>query len=275
MKEQCSQMDGAMDTQGGFFRELQIEFLIHELKDPLAVIETGLRMVLERQDSFGGLSQKQERTLKRSLRAARKARSMLHGLLEIGRAEAGCFSCRSFPLPSALYGAVMDAVEAMDASAQEGLADGELTPEVLARCGVSVHVDPRLEEVSLYQDEDKFCQIVGNLVKNAIHHRQRKVEVRVAPMGENIALEVTDDGPGIQPEHQEMIFRRYAQVQAPPNLARRGHGLGLAGARILARSLGGQLEVSSQKGKGATFRLVMPLRMERAGEEGEVRPPSE
>lgn len=266
MKDPGSHLDGKGKAEAteGFFRELQIEFLIHELKDPLAVIETGLRMLLERQESYGRLSRKQERTLRRSLRAACKARSMLHGLLEIGRAEAGCFLCRRFPLSQTLYEVVLDALEAMEATAREDLADGEMTPELLARCGIIVEIAPSLEKAVMYQDEAKFCQIVGNLLKNALYHRQHRVEVRARPVGDNLALEVTDDGPGIQPEHQEIIFRRYAQVDVPSNMARRGHGLGLAGARILAQELGGCIEVRSEKGKGATFRLVVPLRMEGA-----------
>jgi two-component system, OmpR family, sensor kinase len=49
-----------------FFREIEIEFLVHELKDPIAIIETGLRTLLERQDKFGALSARQESTLKRT-----------------------------------------------------------------------------------------------------------------------------------------------------------------------------------------------------------------
>ena len=79
-----------------FFQEVSIEFLIHELKDPIAIIETGLRTVLEKQDQYGPLSTKQANTLMRSLRNARKARGMLHDLLEIGRSEAGCLACSRF-----------------------------------------------------------------------------------------------------------------------------------------------------------------------------------
>lgn len=257
--------DGAGQEMGGFFRELRVEFLIHELKDPLAVIETGLRMLLEKQESYGALSPKQERTLQRSLRAARKARAMLHGLLEVGRSEAGCFSCERFPVSQTLYEVILEAVETMDATAQEGLGEGELCSEVLARCGVKIDLDPSLKETSMCQDQAKFCQIVGNLVKNALHHRQSKVEIRVTRQGDFLEVEVGDDGPGIHPEHQDLIFKRYAQLEVPGGLSRRGHGLGLAGARVLAQGLGGSLEVKSQKGKGAVFRLVVPLNREASG----------
>ena len=57
-----------------FFREIEIQFLIHELKDPISIIETGLRTLLEKKEKFGPLVPKQENTLKRTLRNTKKAR---------------------------------------------------------------------------------------------------------------------------------------------------------------------------------------------------------
>ena len=79
-----------------FFKNLDIEFLIHELKDPIAVIETGARTLLEKQDKFGSLSTRQEKTMNRIIRNAGKAREMLYSLLEVGRSEAGSFTCNQF-----------------------------------------------------------------------------------------------------------------------------------------------------------------------------------
>jgi signal transduction histidine kinase len=59
-----------------------------------------------------------------------------------------------------------------------------------------------------------------------------------------------------------MVFLRYAQVKDSANVSRKGHGLGLAGANIISRCLGGQLELESEKGKGATFKLTLPLKLD-------------
>ena len=59
-----------------------------------------------------------------------------------------------------------------------------------------------------------------------------------------------------------MIFKRYAQVKECSIVPRKGHGLGLAGALILARCLGGDIKIESQKGQGATFCLMMPLKLD-------------
>lgn len=250
----------AEQSKGRFFRELQIEFLIHELKDPLAVIETGLRMLLEKRGSLGELTPKQERTIHRSLRAARKAKGMIHGLLEIGRSEEGFFTWGIFPPGRAIREAILEAVETMEAVAQEELAEGKTPEEIFPKAGIFLQLEPQVEKEAMFQDEAKFYQIVGNLMKNALHHRRNSVEVRAATDGTNLRIEVTDDGPGIEPEHKELIFRRYARVEQPTSMIRRGHGLGLAGAKILAEALGGKLEVESKKGGGATFVLTLPLR---------------
>ena len=101
MSEQNEPKDGLLlngEKAEQFFKEIEIEFLVHELKDPIAIIETGLRTLLERQDKFGALSPRQESTLKRTLRNSKKARELLYNLLEIGRAEAECFLGEQFRL---------------------------------------------------------------------------------------------------------------------------------------------------------------------------------
>ncbi|MEA3437503.1 MAG: hypothetical protein U9R43_13620, partial [Thermodesulfobacteriota bacterium] len=65
-----------LDSPHYFFREIEVEFLIHELKDPVAIIETGVRTLLEKRDKFGTLSSRQEKTLKRILRNSNKTRAM-------------------------------------------------------------------------------------------------------------------------------------------------------------------------------------------------------
>jgi signal transduction histidine kinase len=79
---------------------------------------------------------------------------------------------------------------------------------------------------------------------------------------QNLIMTVSDDGPGVEPEHQEMIFKRYAQVKECSIVPRKGHGLGLAGALILARCLGGDITIENRPGQGATFRLTLPVKME-------------
>ena len=248
-----------------FFRDIEIEFLVHELKDPIAIIETGLRTLLERQDKFGPLSKRQENTLKRTLRNSKKARELLHSMLEIGRAEAGCFLGERFRPAQSILQALEDALETNAGAIFEKYAEYTRAPEALGylkSSGIVVEISPQANDLEMFQDETKFRQIVGNLVKNALHHRQQRVEVRLERDGDDLVVAVSDDGPGIEPEHHEMVFKRYAQVKECAIVARKGHGLGLAGANIISRCMGGKLTLESEKGKGATFRLTIPMSLD-------------
>ncbi|MEW6671724.1 MAG: sensor histidine kinase [Thermodesulfobacteriota bacterium] len=245
-----------------FFREVQIEFLIHELKDPISVIETGVKALLTKRDKYGALSATQEKTLNRVLRNTKKAWEMLNNLMEIGRSEAGCFiSCRFQPAQAA-YEALLEALEtkaAMIAEHSSRYTERKEILQYLNSCGISFQIAPQLSEIELFQDEIKFRQIVGNLIKNALHYRKDLLEIRMARENDCLCIDVTDDGPGIDPEHHQAIFRRYTQLNPCETVSRQGHGLGLAGALIMAKNLGGDIELKSVKGKGATFRLILPL----------------
>ena len=263
-KEHKDDIQLAGEEAEQFFREIEIEFLIHELKDPIAIIETGLRTLLERRDKFGILSARQESTLKRALRNSKKARELLHNLLEIGRSEAECFLGEQFQLFKSVLRALEDALETNAWDVFEKYAEFNRQSEALEylnSCGITVDFSPEVSDLEMFQDETKFRQTVCNLIKNALHHRKERVDIRLELDGENLVIAVTDDGPGIEPEHHEMVFRRYAQVKDSAGVSRKGHGLGLAGANIISRCLGGQLKLDSEIGKGATFRLTMPMKL--------------
>ena len=267
MNEQNEYKDDIQSAGGKaekFFRDIEIEFLVHELKDPIAIIETGLRTLLERQDKFGVLSARQESTLKRTLRNSKKARELLHNLLEIGRSESGCFIGERFQPAESTFQALKDALETYAWNLFEKFDtydDQAKAIEYLATSGISFQVAPEVIGLEIFQDEIKLRQVVGNLIKNALHHRKERVEIRLLLDKENLVIAVTDDGPGIEPENHEMVFRRYAQVKECSVVPRKGHGLGLAGANIISRCLGGSLKLESEKGRGATFRLKIPIRL--------------
>jgi signal transduction histidine kinase len=134
--------------------------------------------------------------------------------------------------------------------------------ELLSQNGILLDTSPQAVGIEMFQDEIKFSQIVGNLLKNALYHRRKRVEIKMAVEGKDLVLRISDDGPGVDPAHQELIFKRYAQVKECSIVPRKGHGLGLAGALILARCLGGDINIESQKGQGAAFRLTLPLKMD-------------
>jgi len=128
-------------------------------------------------------------------------------------------------------------------------------------------------------DRQKLDQILSNLVGNAIKFTPvGEVRLRVGS-GESgrIVFEVTDTGIGIAREHQARIYEPFEQVESASNRRFGGTGLGLTIARQLTELLGGELQLSSEPGKGSSFRCVLPLGARAAsaggGEGPEAAPP--
>jgi two-component system, OmpR family, sensor kinase len=244
-----------------FFRALDVQLLVHELKGPLSLIEATARTLIEQAGRMGPLTERQEKALKRILRGTLRGKGLINQLLEIGRAESAQFSLTSFDVGAAVLKVLLESVESSDAQLAARLSEattGEAQQAVLAPAGITIKIAPQIDQVRIFQDPVKFDLIVGNLFQNALHFRRRSLEVVVDREGNDLIISVQDDGPGIPPEHHAAVFERYKQLPIHDGFERKGHGLGLAGALILARRLGGDISLESAPGQGATFRFSIP-----------------
>ena len=77
-----------------------------------------------------------------------------------------------------------------------------------------------------------------------------------------VRISVTDHGPGIAAEKQMLIFEKFRQIDASHTRQHGGTGLGLAISRDLTILLGGKIGVESEAGKGATFWVELPIRID-------------
>lgn len=108
-------------------------------------------------------------------------------------------------------------------------------------------------------DGRRVRQILGNLVNNAIKFTQQgEIVIRVQREGALAVLVVRDTGPGISPQECAVIFEEYKQARSE-RLRRRGTGLGLAIARRLVMLHHGTISVDSELGRGATFKVTLPI----------------
>ena len=82
-----------------------------------------------------------------------------------------------------------------------------------------------------------------------------------------VRLSVTDRGPGIAEDKQQMIFEKFRQIDGSVTREHGGTGLGLAISKELAGLLGGEIGVRSTAGEGACFWLVLPVRIEARAED--------
>ncbi len=99
-------------------------------------------------------------------------------------------------------------------------------------------------------------QILVNLLGNAVRHSPAggTIAVIVERRDGQVAVAIADEGPGIAEDDQERIFERYERIGDTPG----GIGLGLAISRRLAREMGGDIQLQSVPGEGASFTLVLP-----------------
>jgi signal transduction histidine kinase len=107
-------------------------------------------------------------------------------------------------------------------------------------------------------DEGRLLQVIGNLVGNALKFTSEggHVTLSAVPEESEVVFRVSDDGPGIPPEHQAHLFDSFWQARTGD---RRGVGLGLSITKDIVNALEGRLWVESTVGVGSTFAFALPL----------------
>jgi len=139
-----------------------------------------------------------------------------------------------------------------------------LNESLLARKRLAFHVELEPSLPPIVADREKVTHIVGNLFGNAIDFTPAGGRVwltaqrRVRTESVELLVEVGDTGVGIAPEHHDLIFREFAQVDATPSRPHHGTGLGLTIARKLVELHGGQIWVESTLGTGSRFFFTIP-----------------
>jgi PAS domain S-box-containing protein len=127
------------------------------------------------------------------------------------------------------------------------------------RIRVALVLQPDLPEA--YLDELRSQQIVWNLLTNAVKFSppESVVEVRTWSADGQVWASVRDQGIGIAPEHQELIFEKFVQVDGSSTRRQGGVGLGLDLVKHLVELHGGQVRVESAPGEGACFTFSIPI----------------
>lgn len=214
----------------------------HELRTPLTSIR-GFAELMELR-SKDPLVREQSALIRQG---AEHLNALLTEILDLAKVEAG--SMPTHPEPVALPVLVHEVTELFRVSA------------VVKSLQLEARLLPEAEQ-PLVTDRLRLKQILNNLLSNAIKFTaQGRVELAVEPDadGRQMLFHVTDTGPGIAPELQEVIFEKFSQGNARVSYQHGGTGMGLSLSRALATLLGGTLTVQSSPGEGARFTLALPL----------------
>lgn len=235
-------------TQLEEFGNLQRRFtsdVSHELRTPLTTVRMAADLIHDHiHDSADDLDPALRRSTELMVSELDRFETLLNDLLEISRHDAGVaeLSVESVDLRSTVKSA-LENVGHLAADADIELIEDMPDDEVIAE------VDPRRVE-----------RILRNLIANAIDHAEHKpVRIRMAADEDTVAVTVRDYGVGLRPGEEKLVFSRF--WRSDPSRVRRsgGTGLGLAISIEDARLHQGRLEAWGEPGKGACFRLTLPL----------------
>ena len=223
---------------------LKSEFLAnvsHELRTPLNSI-LGFAELLK---DVTAADNKSSRYVQNIQQSGKNLLELINDLLDLAKIEAGKMEVRSEPL------SLPDLFEGL-ASIMKPVTEART---VTLTCSVS----PEMPIVKT--DPPKLQQVLYNFLSNAIKFSPPSGTIGMTAEltdGGEVRIQVTDQGPGIAPEMQDVIFEKFRQIDGSVTRQHNGTGLGLAISKELVALLEGRIGVQSDIGRGATFWVTLP-----------------
>ncbi|MGI8619374.1 MAG: sensor histidine kinase [Gemmatimonadaceae bacterium] len=218
----------------------------HDLRTPLTAIITHAEIL--RDGMIGEVNDQQRRSIDGIIAGGRQVLNMVNEILTYAKGSANQLDLviSEFSLD--------DLIEQLRI----------LNTSLLARKNLEFNMSAGSGIPLLRADRQKIAHILGNLLGNAIAFTPAGGRIwingsmTVRDDTSELVLEVGDTGIGIAPEHHELIFREFAQVDASPSRMHHGTGLGLTIARQLVEVHGGRIWLESVPGKGSRFFFSLP-----------------
>lgn len=223
------------------FKDQFLSTMSHELRTPLNAV-LGFSDLLA-DERYGPLNDRQRRYIDHIHTGGRHLLKLISDILDLSKIEAGRMELTREDV--AVASACAEVLSAL-----QPLADKK-SQVLLQQVEPSTHVRA---------DSTRFKQILMNLIGNAIKFTPDggRVELAAHRVGEQVRVEVRDNGPGIPLEDQQRIFEAFYR-RAQSGAAIEGTGLGLAITVRLLELHGSKLEIESTPGEGTCFHFSLPL----------------
>ena len=219
-----------------------IAMVSHELRSPLMSVNVCLEM-LER-GFLGELTPDGTKTVNTAGRSVQRLISLVNEILDAERLESGSISI----LAEAIN---LEDVFQLSVSSVSALA---ATKKII--------VEADEPDIEMMADSDRLVQVIVNFLSNAIKFSPEGSTVKLTAERSDDFVEVSviDQGRGIPPEHLELIFERFHQVEHDDAKLKGGTGLGLAIARAIVDGHHGKIGVESKLAEGSRFWFKLPIK---------------
>ena len=213
----------------------------HELRTPLTAMRTVGEVALRNKQS--GVAELRD-ALGSMLEETQRMNALVERLLRLARVESEGLPVQARALHLAAHLVAWRDAVAILAEERHLVLPVECPPDL------TVNTDPEL-----------LGHAVVNLIHNAIGHSPLGGIVTIAARVNHgqVEIEVTDQGPGISPEHHARLFERFYRVDTARPRDKGGFGLGLCIAKTAVERLGGTIGLQSKIGAGAAFQIALPL----------------
>jgi signal transduction histidine kinase len=249
-RELFQEAEGARDalhTQNERLREVDglkddlIALVSHELRTPLTSIVGYLELVQEDKDE---LKEEHRSHLEVVQRNAHRLLGLVSDLLFAAQVQAGRVTLEKDLV------SVSELLDEAAAAALPTAADRQID--------ITVHASNVAQVIG---DKQRLAQVFDNLLSNALKFTPPNGSVVISMFARDtsVLIEVSDTGLGISPADQKKLFTRFFRTEAAMRKAIKGTGLGLSIVKAIVEGHGGEITVESAEGKGATFRIVLPL----------------
>jgi signal transduction histidine kinase len=226
-------------------RDDLVHMLVHDLKSPVISAGLALKAVIrDREEDRGGTQHEQE-MLDIAAESLRRAEKMIGDILTASRADAG--KLKPHPTEENLVAIIRRQVDLSTPRAEDR---GQT---LLARLNQP--------EIPVRVDAPMVRRVLDNLLENAIENTPKggRVEVDVSRDNGDVVVSVRDTGPGIPDELRNLVFEKYAQIEAREKGVPSA-GLGLVVCKMIIEAHGGRIWLEDAGENGSDFRFTIPLR---------------